>query len=133
MFSGRSVTLGASSVAVDRDFAGDGWVRFAREGGGTQTVNVTGARTIENAIFDGSMEMSFGSGASLKIGSGEVGNSANVALMGRAAAKGLLRIGTSKCLSADDLEKFTCNGETGVRQLGDGRIVTKPGLMIVFQ
>ena len=127
---GVTMTLGASALALDRAITGDGTVRFA-PASGTQTVTVSGARTLDKVAFGGATALAFASDASLAIGAAEVEDSAAVSVVGAAGAK-LLRIGTSKRLTRTEREHFTVNGYEATQD-ADGRVVPKPGFRIIVR
>ncbi|MBR2839281.1 MAG: hypothetical protein IKE55_10885 [Kiritimatiellae bacterium] len=130
LFRGHRVTFGASSIALDRDIVGDGTVRLA-SASGSQTVAVTGARTLGKVAFGGATTLAFAPGASLCAGSAEVEDAASVDVVG-ATGSDLLRIGTAKCLTREECAHFSVRGAPAA-QNDQGWIVAKPGMVLVVR
>ena len=130
VFKGERVTFGAPALTFDRDITGDGTVRFAPLSS-SQTVSVTGTRSLDKVAFGGATSFTFAEGASLSVGSAEIEDAAAVSVVGKSGAN-LLRIGTSKCLAPAACAHFTVNGGEA-RQDALGWIVPKPGLKIIIR
>lgn len=127
---GATLTFGASAVSLDRVLLGDGTVRFAPPVG-SQTVSVTGARSLDNVAFGGATTFTFAEGASLSVGSAEIESAAAVSVVGKAGAN-LLRIGTSKCLTSAERVHFTVNGGEATQDTA-GWIVPIPAIKIILR
>ena len=127
VFRGHRVTFGASTLALDREITGDGTVRFAPLAG-SQTVAVTGARTLGKVTFGGATTFAFDPGASLSVGFAEIEDAAAVNVPGA----NLLRIGTSKDLTQDERAHFAVSGSAATQD-NQGWIVPKSGMKIVVR
>ncbi|MBR4651969.1 MAG: hypothetical protein IKO72_01280 [Kiritimatiellae bacterium] len=127
---GDHLTLGTPSLTLDREFVGDGTIRFAPLSG-SQTVTVPELRTFGKVAFGGATAFAFADGASISADSADVEEGATVSLMGALGGM-FMRIGTEKCLTAAELVHFTVNGYEAV-QKAEGWIMPKKGISILLR
>ena len=124
------LTLGMPAIALEKVTQGDAILRFAPVAG-TQAVSVNETVACGAVRFDGATTFSLAQGAKLSFSAAEVGASAAVVFVGD-DAEDIVRIGTSRCLSREDLGRLTLNGRP-VSQTADGFIVPRQGLVIMIR
>lgn len=151
-----TLAFGAASLAFAHDVSGSGTLGFAPVSG-AQTVTFTGTcacegglaigdgttfvlpagtvRTAAKATFSGTSTLRLAEGATLSLGTVAFEPDAVVNLeLPKGAETSSLRVGTTACLSREELMHFRVGGYSLRRQTDDGWInASVPGAILVFR
>ena len=124
-----TLVFGGSALALNRDFNGSGTLRFSPTGS-SQTVTVSGARTIPRLELGGTVTLAFESGSSLQI-SQAVPIADTIVTLPSPVPDHALRIGTTKCLTRSQIRQIF--GLAPVSQDSEGWITPSSGMILTFK